>query len=173
MTAHGQGRVRLRPLRPGDEERAVRWGADEAFCLAVDWPVGLPAEHIREHWQGLLTLTPPELLRHGVTLDGVLVGYTDLAGFTGDSAEFGIAIGEPGLWGQGLGLRAGRLTLAHAFHDLHLQTVTAEVHAPNLRSRALMRRLGFTETGPGGLEEYRGEVVPVIQFVLRRNNFSL
>lgn len=164
--------VRLRPLRPGDEESAVRWGADEEFCLAIDWPVGLPAEHIRQHWRGLLTLTPPELLRHGITVGGVLVGYTDLAGFTGDSAEFGIAIGERALWGQGLGLQAGRLTLAHAFADLGLQTVTAEVHAPNLRSRALMRRLGFTEIGQGSPQEYRGALVPVIQFVLERNTFS-
>ena len=165
--------MRLRPLRPGDEESAVRWGADEEFCLAIAWSVGLPAEHIRQHWQGLLTLTPPELLRHGITLDGVLVGYTDLAEFTGTGAEFGIAIGEPGLWGQGLGLQAGRLTLAHAFSELGLQTVTAEVHAPNVRSRGLMRRLGFSEAGLGRPQDYRGEAVPVIQFVLDRNNFSL
>ncbi len=164
--------VRLRPLRPGDEECAVRWGADEEFCLAIAWSVGLPAEHIRQHWQGLLTLTPPELLRHGIEVDGVLVGYTDLAGFTDRSAEFGIALGEPGLWGQGLGLQAGRLTLAHAFADLGLQTVTAEVHAPNVRSRALMRRLGFSETGPGEREEYRGEMVPVIRYVLERADFK-
>lgn len=164
--------VRLRPLRPGDEESAVRWGADEEFCLAIDWPVGLPPEHLRQHWQGLLTLRPPELLRFGITVDGVLVGYTDLAGFTDDSAEFGIAIGERALWGRGLGLRAGQLTLAHAFTELGLQTVTAEVHAPNARSRALMRRLGFVEIGSGGPEEYRGEVVPVIRFALERRNFS-
>ena len=164
--------VRLRPLRPGDEESAVRWGADDEFCLAIDWPVGLPADHIRQHWRGLLVLTPPELLRHGVTLDGVLVGYTDLAGFTDSSAEFGIAIGERALWGQGLGLRAGRLTLAHAFGELGLQTVTAEVHAPNGRSRALMPRLGFSENGQGAPEEYRGEVVPVIRFTLERADFG-
>ncbi len=163
--------VRLRALRPGDEESAVRWGADEEFCLAIDWPVGLPADHIRQHWQGLLALRPPELLRHAVTADGVLVGYTDLAGFTDSSAEFGIAIGERALWGQGLGLRAGRLTLAHAFNDRQLQTVTAEVHAPNGRSRALMRRLGFSENGQGKPEEYRGEMVPVIRFVLERAAF--
>ncbi|OLV16093.1 GNAT family N-acetyltransferase [Deinococcus marmoris] len=164
--------LRLRPLRPGDEESAVRWGADEEFCLAIDWPVGLPAAHIRQHWQGLLTLTPPELLRHGITVDGVLVGYTDLAGFTDSSAEFGIALGERALWGHGLGLQAGRLTLAHAFTELGLQTVIAEAHAPNARSRALLLRLGFTETGPGGLEEYRGEMVPVVRFVLERENFG-
>ncbi|GGL75903.1 hypothetical protein GCM10010840_12530 [Deinococcus aerolatus] len=105
-------------------------------------------------------------------MDGVLVGYTDLAGFTVRSAEFGIAIGEPGLWGQGLGLQAGRLTLAHAFHDLGLQTVTAEVHAPNVRSRALMRRLGFSENGQGRSEEYRGEMVPVIRYMLERADFK-
>ncbi|MDV6373863.1 GNAT family N-acetyltransferase [Deinococcus arenicola] len=163
----------LRPLLPGDEESAVRWGADEEFCLAIDWPTGLPAAHIRQHWQGLLTLTPPELLRHGIELDGVLVGYTDLAHFTEHSAEFGIAIGERELWGQRLGLRAGQLTLAHAFTELGLKTVTAEAHAPNLRSRALMLRLGFTEIGFGGLEDYQGQEVQVVRFVLHRENFSL
>lgn len=150
----------------------MRWGADEEFCLAIDWPVGLPAPHIRQHWQGLLMLTPPELLRHGITVDGVLVGYTDLAGFTDSSAEFGIAIGDRALWGHGLGLRAGRLTLTHAFTELALQTVTAEAHAPNARSRALLLRLGFTETGPSGLEEYRGELVSVVRFMLKCENFG-
>lgn len=151
----------------------MRWGADDEFCLALDWDVGLPPQRVRQHWHGIITASEPDFLRLGIELAGALVGFTDLAQITPDSAEFGIAIGERALWGQGLGLRAGRLTLAHAFAELDLQTVTAEVHAPNARSRALMLRLGFVETGQGKPEQYRGEVVPVIQFVLERKHFSL
>lgn len=164
--------LRLRPLRPGDEESAVRWGADEEFCLAIDWEVNLPPQRIRQHWQGIINASEPDFLRLGIALDDLLVGYTDLAQITANSAEFGIAIGERALWGHGLGLQAGRLTLAHAFTELGVQTVTAEAHAPNARSRTLMGRLGFTQTGLGGLEEYRGELVPVVRFVLERENFG-
>ncbi|CAM3804574.1 GNAT family N-acetyltransferase [Deinococcus frigens] len=164
--------LRLRPLRPGDEESAVRWGADEEFCLAIDWDVGLPPEQIRRHWQGIITASEPDFLRLGIESGKTLVGYTDLAQITSSDAEFGIAIGETGRWGRGLGQQAGRLTLAHAFGELGLQTVTAEVHAPNGRSRALMRRLGFVEVGRGRPEEYRGEVVPVIRFALERAKFE-
>ena len=164
--------LKLRPLRPGDEESAVRWGADEEFCLAIDWEPGLPPEQIRRHWQGIITASEPDFLRLGIEQGGLLVGYTDLAGFADHSAEFGIAIGERALWGQGLGLQAGRLTLEHAFTELGLQTVTAEAHAPNARSRALMGRLGFTENGQGGPEKYRGELAQVIRFVLEREDFK-
>lgn len=38
-------------------------------------------------------------------------------------AELGIAIGDSGLWGQGIAAQAGQLMLAWAFEDLALQRV--------------------------------------------------
>ncbi|GAA5532917.1 GNAT family protein [Deinococcus aluminii] len=160
--------VTLRPLRPGDEEAAVHWAADPEFCLAAGWTVGLAPRKVREHWRRLMAGAGPDFLRLGVEQGGRLVGYVDLANLTPTSGEFGIAIGERALWGRGVGAEAGRLLLAHAFGTLGLHTVTAEVHAPNLRSHALMRRLGFREVGQGGPDRYRGEMVGTVWYALSR-----
>ncbi|WP_019587060.1 GNAT family N-acetyltransferase [Deinococcus apachensis] len=162
------GRVTLRPLRRGDEEAAVRWAADPEFCLAAGWTVGLAPRKVREHWQRVAASLGPNFLRLGVEWEGRLVGYVDLAGLTRTCGEFGIEIGERTLWGRGIGTAAGGLLLAHAFGPLGLGTLTAEVHAPNLRSHALMRRLGFREVGRGEPEVYRGRVVEVVRYGLDR-----
>ena len=86
-------------------------------------------------------------------------------------AEIGIAIGDSRIWGKGVGAAAGRLMLEWAFGSLCFQKVWADVHEPNARSLALMRKLGFTEVSRNGLEEYQGQVVPMVQFGLSRRTF--
>lgn len=163
----------LRPLRPGDEETAVRWAADPEFCRAADWAVGLAPSKVRSHWQRLIAGTGPDFLRLGVEHDGQLVGYVDLAELTRQSGEFGIAIGERALWGRGLGAAAGRLMLAHAFGTLGLDVVTALVHVPNTPSHALMRRLGFREAGRAEPELYRGQMADVIRYELQASTWPV
>jgi len=160
--------VRLRPLRPGDEEAAVRWAADPEFCLAAGWTPGLAPRLVRAHWRPIVAGLGPEFLRLGVEAPGRLVGYVDLGHLTRTSGEFGIGIGERALWGQGVGRAAGRLMLAHAFGPLELECVTAQVNGPNRRSHALMRHLGFRQVGRGEPEVYRGELAEVVRYVLER-----
>ena len=156
-------RVSLRALRPGDEDAAVRWAADPEFCLASGWTPGLAPRVVRGHWARIIAGSGAEFLRLGVELEGRLVGYTDLGHLSPTFGEWGIGIGERAQWGRGIGRQAGRLMLAHAFQTLGLETVTAAVRAPNTRSHALTRRLGFREAGFGTPEPYRGEVVPVVR----------
>lgn len=87
----------------------MKWGQDRAFCLANGWDLNMPAERIRKHQRGL-------------------IGYVALQDVNAETAEFGIAIGESGLWGQGIGQQAGKLLLSYAVHELHLKSVWAEVH---------------------------------------------
>ena len=155
--------VTLRSLRAGDEEVAVRWAADPVFCRAADWTPGLAPRVVRRHWAAIIAGGDPAFLRLGVELDGRLVGFVDLAGLDGTSAEFGIVIGERALWGQGAARRAGEALIAHAA-GLGLARLTALVHAPNARSHALIRRLGFVEAGHADPESYMGEVVPVVRY---------
>ncbi|MEF2278583.1 GNAT family protein [Deinococcus sp. YIM 134068] len=164
--------VTLRPLRPGDEGAAARWAADPEFCRAAGWTVGLAPRLVSRHWERLIAGTGPDFMRLGVEAGGRLVGYVDLANLTRTSGEFGIGIGERALWGQGVGRKAGRLLLAHAFGTLRLEVVTAEVHAPNLPSHVLMRRLGLRENGRGEPDMYRGERVEVVRYVLTRHDWE-
>ena len=155
--------VTLRPLRAGDEAAAVHWAADAEFCRAADWTAGLAPRVVRRHWQAIIAGGDPTFRRLGVELDGRLVGYVDLAGLNGTSAEFGVVIGERRLWGQGVARRAGEALITHAA-TLGLSRLTALVHAPNARSHALLRRLGFREAGHAHPEPYAGEVVPVHRY---------
>ncbi|KQR41131.1 GNAT family N-acetyltransferase [Deinococcus sp. Leaf326] len=161
----------LRPLRSGDEVTAARWGQNRDFCLANGWTPGLSERVLCRHWLGVMAGVGPGFLRLGIEEEGRLIGYTDLADLTRLSGEFGIALGEPATWGQGRGTRAGRLMLAHAFGPLGLREVRAEVHAPNTRSHALLRRLGFVRAGEGEPEPYRGERVAVLRYRLTRDSF--
>nr|WP_216323514.1 GNAT family protein [Deinococcus aestuarii] len=165
--------VTLRPLRPGDEEAAVRWAADPEFCRAAGWTPGLAPRLVRAHWRPIVAGLEPDFLRLGVEAGGRLVGYVDLAELTPTSGQFGIGIGERALWGRGVGRAAGEQMLALAFGPLGLATVTAQVYAPNLRSHALMRRLGLRETGRGEPEAYRGELVEVVRYALTRGEWTV
>ncbi|MGM9321904.1 GNAT family N-acetyltransferase [Deinococcus aquaticus] len=157
--------VALRPLRPGDEEAAVRWAADPVFCRAVDWTPGLSARVVRRHWQMIIAAQEPAFYRWGVTVNGELVGYADLGRIGPDGAELGIALGDRAQWGRGVAFRACRELLALAW-EADLPRVTALVHAPNARSHALMRRLGMHEDGQAEPESYAGEVVTVTRYVI-------
>ncbi|MVN89285.1 GNAT family N-acetyltransferase [Deinococcus sp. HMF7620] len=159
--------VALRPLHRGDEEAAVHWAADPEFCRAAGWTPGLAARVVRRHWQSLIAARDPTFRRFGLTLDGRLVGYADLADLTAQSGELGIAVGERALWGQGIAAQGCRALLAWAWAQ-ELQGVTAQVHEPNARSHALLARLGFQAVGWGPPEPYQGEVVPVRHYRLVR-----
>jgi len=160
--------VALREWQPGDEEAAVHWSRDEAFCLSNGWTLELPAKQVREHWQNRGTQA---LALRMIELDHQIVGYAEWQSIENGVAELGIAIGDSWVWGRGVGAAAGRLMLEWAFGSLGFQKVWADVHEPNARSLALMRKLGFTEVSRNGLEEYQGQMVPMVQFGLSRRTF--
>lgn len=113
------------------------------------------------------------LLRFGIAVDDLLVGYVDLAHLTNVSAEFGIAIGDSKRWGEGIGTAAARLLLHHAFgHELGLLRVDAVVPDTNLRALQLMKRFGFQRTpSVCGPERFRGELAPMLTFELHRQDW--
>ena len=160
--------VTLREWQPGDVEAAVRWSQDHEFCLANGWTLNLPAERVREWWQGRSVNAP--LLRL-IVLDDRAVGYAEWQVAQNSEAELGMAGGDWAVWGQGGGAQAGRLMLAWAFGELGFRRVWAEVHEPNTRSLELMRRLGFREVSRNGTGEYQGAVVRMVQFELLRGEF--
>ena len=163
--------VVLRSLTPADFGDLYGWSRDEVFCRAAGWTPGLTREAIDAFWGRLLSERRDDVLRLGVEADGELVGYADLAGIdhASGAAEFGIAVGPSRNWGRGLGRAAGLLMLQHGFQELKLSRIWAEVHAPNLRSLALMRKLGFRQAGVGAEQQlYGGQLAEMIQFSLLR-----
>jgi RimJ/RimL family protein N-acetyltransferase len=78
-----------------------------------------------------------------------LVGCVYLLGISWvhRSAEFAIMIGRKDHWNRGLGGRATRAMLDHAFRDLQLHRVWLHVNRDNERARHVYERVGFRHEG--------------------------
>jgi len=147
--------VHLRPLTTSDLPRVLEWSQDEAFCLANGWPVGLPAEQLQDWFVRLLNNPPADLVRKGIVIttpeqpEGYLVGFVDLreVNLLEKRARLRIAIGDESHRGQGVGYAAGLQMLEHAFRELGLERITAEVHSSNNRMLGLLEKLGFKREG--------------------------
>ena len=87
------------------------------------------------------------------------------------SAELGYWLGRV-FWGQGFGAEAARRLTEWAFAALPIARVTATVAADNDASAAVLRRLGFTQSGKGAqLFLCRpGQKLPVHHYALEREN---
>jgi RimJ/RimL family protein N-acetyltransferase len=75
-------------------------------------------------------------------------GFTALYGVGRQAApELGILIGDPDLWGRGVGTQAQRLTIARAFDELGAHRVIELILAENAAARRVVERLGFEQEG--------------------------
>lgn len=97
---------------------------------------------------------------------GQLVGLCGLHGIGASAAELGYWIGEP-FWGRGYASFAVAAVLPFAFDNLRLQEVWAEVLATNARSRRVLAKCGFQETG----QRMHGEpqwpaAVPLVRYAI-------
>lgn len=63
------------------------------------------------------------------------------------SAEFAILIGEPSIYGKGIGYEAGKLLLEYAFTTLKLHRIHCGTHIQNIGMQNLALKLGMTKEG--------------------------
>jgi RimJ/RimL family protein N-acetyltransferase len=90
--------------------------------------------------------------------DGVLLGVATLQSYVADwivfpgdderrnriEVEYGYALGRQH-WGHGYATEAGHAVIGYAFGELRLSRLAFSVDAANVRSQAVLRRLGFRE----------------------------
>ncbi|AOP48158.1 GNAT family N-acetyltransferase [Streptomyces lydicus] len=82
-----------------------------------------------------------------VQATGEFIGFAGLDEVEDDMPFTGVEIGwrlARSAWGQGYATEAARTVLAHGFDTLELPEILAVTTATNLRSQAVMRRLGMT-----------------------------
>ncbi len=172
MTADAVG-VRGRGGGPGQPRGAVmtlpvrtrrlvlrRWRAEDRAALAAlnadpDVTEFLTAPLTREETDAMVDRIEAGFARDGfglcaleVSATGALAGYTGLAVPRFDAAftpcvEVGWRLARP-LWGRGYATEAAGAVLDAAFGPLALPEVVAFTAAGNLRSRAVMDRLGMS-----------------------------
>jgi RimJ/RimL family protein N-acetyltransferase len=82
-----------------------------------------------------------------VLATGEFIGFTGLDPVDEDMPFTGVEIGwrlARSAWGHGYATEAARATLAFGFKTLELHEILAVTPATNLRSQAVMRRIGMT-----------------------------
>ncbi len=87
-----------------------------------------------------------------VLLDGRVVGDVGLKHIDTDRrvCELSVHLTDDSVKNRGVGTRAEALTLDYAFGRLGMQTVVANVLKKNTRSRRVLEKLGFRQTGEDG-----------------------
>ena len=81
--------------------------------------------------------------------DDALIGTTSLFDINWRirKCTFGIALGDPTVWGKGLGTDATRTVVGYAFRELNLNRVQLYVYEFNERGRRAYEKAGFVREG--------------------------
>lgn len=158
--------IKLRTVTINDYEIVLNWSKDETFCLANGWGVNRNPEEIYKWWLNSVNNEAEDFIRIGIEFNEKLIGYADLACIKEHSAELGIAIGESGLWGRGIGYHSAICMITFASKKLGITTFDAETNEANVRSRRMLEKIGFKEISRIGDEENLGENSQLIQYRL-------
>jgi RimJ/RimL family protein N-acetyltransferase len=152
-TGHHTGRLLLRRWRPEDRAPFAAMNADPEVMEHFPAPltradsdafVDRIEDGFAAHGFGLWAV---EVTEPG-ELNGQFIGFTGLsvprfeAHFT-PAVEVGWRLARPA-WGRGYASEAARRALAVGFDEFRLPEVVSFTSATNLRSQAVMRRIGMT-----------------------------
>ena len=88
-------------------------------------------------------------------------------------AELRIVIGDPRYWGGGLAAESYRLILKYGFDRLNLRRIVAGTRVDNIRSIALLKRVGFVQEGVQREQFLRNDQpYDIVMFGLLRREFE-
>src|SRR3989338_4003326 len=140
--------VLLRPLRISDAPAFCAWFKNSEvtrFLLRHENPPPLREE--REYLRNQQRRA--DHAQWGIVVDDVLIGTVGLDRIDSEHrrAVYGIFIGNPRYWGQGLGTEAGRLAVGWAFRKLRLHRIELRVFAYNIRGIKSYQKIGFHPEG--------------------------
>ncbi len=142
--------VYLRPLEPEDADLVSRWYSDDRVRKLLGDP---PMSHAarRARYDSAVRDDGEAVVRFVICRldDDTPVGRADLFDIdrTNGHCTFGIAIGDPELWGRGLGTDAVNAIVDFAFGELRVERLMLDTDAENHRAQAAYRKAGFVVEG--------------------------
>lgn len=143
-------RVSLRDFRSADAHAVHRWfNTPQVIQGLVEQRESFSEEEARR-WVERASFAEGPDLKWAVDVDQrpEPAGFTALYGVGRQAApELGILIGDPDLWGRGVGTEAQRLTIVRAFDELGAHRVVELILTQNSAARRVVERLGFDLEG--------------------------
>ncbi len=150
--------VWIRPLAPVDVAQLVAWDRDPAVARLM----GRRFDDVDSAQRWLSAMGPRRgRLAFAIMEGGILRGDVELEHIVWrrGEAELRICLGDPGVWGRGLGTAAMQQVLTSAFGPLRLRRVYLRVAVDNARAVHLYEKCGFVKCGrlasTGRLREFR------------------
>jgi len=142
-------RLALRPMTFDDLPHLMRWGSDPEF-RRYQWArePGRFEEDDARRWIERMS-RPGDSACWIIEYAGRAVGFANYRNYhpKGRSAEIGIGIGEPGLWGKHLGREALGVLVRYLFDELQLHRISLSVVGFNDRAIWMYKALGFEVEG--------------------------
>ena len=142
--------VYLRPLEPEDADLVSAWYADDRVRKIMGDPPTSVARR-RQRYVDAVKEDGDSVFRFIICRleNDEPVGRTDIfhVDRANGSCAFGIAIGDPALWGQGLGSDAVDAVMDFAFGELRMERLWLDTDANNERAQAVYRKVGFAVEG--------------------------
>ena len=148
MIVRGPG-VSIRPVAWDDLPTICKWWNDPTVMREVRAEKFKPTlEQIRERlWPVWRDPGPSQYHEFAICLGDKVVGEI---GYIYEDLDRGIVsvdikIGEPSLWGQGLGTEAMKLLVSYLFDQMNAQRVIAQPGDWNIRGMRVFEKCGFRE----------------------------
>jgi len=142
-------RVALRPMSYDDMPLLMKWGSDPEF-RRYQWArePGVFGEADARKWIERMS-RPGDSACWVIEDDGRPIGFANYRDHhpKGRSAEIGIGIGEPDLWGKHLGRDALTALIRYLFDELDLHRVGLSVVSFNDRAISMYKAVGFEVEG--------------------------
>lgn len=141
--------VKLRDFRPDDAAAVHRWFSDERVTADL---VGSRDEFSEDDAKGWVerAIDASRDRKWAITIDGAddAAGFVALFGLERDlGPELAVLVGEPSAWGKGVAREAERQACVHAFRELHVHRIHAEIPATNEAAQKVVTFLGFRQEG--------------------------
>jgi RimJ/RimL family protein N-acetyltransferase len=169
-----EGRVRLRPITEADLPDYVRWLNDPEVTRFMAVEAGNCTLEGEREWFARISDPEGRDCHWAIEVEGRHMGNCAvIPDPAGQTAGFGIMIGEKTAWNKGYGTAALREVLRIGFQEMGLHRIHLEAFIGNARGIRCYEKCGFRHEGVARKARFkRGEWVDVVRMAILREEWK-
>ena len=167
-------RERLRSITEADLPDYVRWLNDPEVTEFTAMESGSITLEGEREWFEHISDPDSRIRNWAIEVDGRHIGNCALhLDASGQTAGFGIVIGDKGQWGKGYGTAALREVLRIGFEEMGLHRIHLDAFAGNARGIRCYEKCGFRHEGLHRKARLkRGQWIDVVSMAILREEYS-